>query len=258
MFDQNALRRTEKKKLVQLSSSALKMWGMVFTLIGTFGVAVLNNGVLKLEGYTIGSLTEAMQPGTDIFILAGIIILCNAIATLALPIFCHQLVEGYVHTSSVPKYLVRLTCAALVCEAPFDLAMKGKWFDPSAQSPLLSLLISLLMLYFINRFERPGVVGGFIKAGIVAAAVVWAVLAQSQLGVFYVGLVAVYWFFRGGGMVLNAAAVVMSLLQFPGPFGVLFTHWYSGEKGKIPGWVFYVIYPAGLLLFGLIGVYYFA
>lgn len=255
MFERNALRRGQKPKRFQISGSTLKLWGMLFSLVGVFGIAVLQNGVLGLKGYTLAELDAAMNPGGDVFVLAGWIILCNAVATLALPIFSCMLVEGFVHTSNIGRYLLRLGAFALVCELPFNFAMKGTWFDITAQNPLFSLFISLLMLCFLRRFDASGVRNGLFKALIVGAAMFWAIIMQGQLGLFFVAMVAVFWFFRGGGMVLSAAGVVVSLLQFPAPLAFVLTHAYSGEKGKINKWVFYAIYPAGLLILGLVGRY---
>jgi len=78
----------------------------------------------------------------------------RAVGRLAFPIFAFLLCEGYFHTRSVKRYAIRLGVFALISEIPFDLLHGGKLFDAGYQNIFFTLLISLLTMYFMDRYGR--------------------------------------------------------------------------------------------------------
>ena len=53
---------------------------------------------------------------------------------LAFPIFAFMTVEGYFHTRSFKKYILRLLLFVVLSEIPFDLMYGGTWFYPVHQN----------------------------------------------------------------------------------------------------------------------------
>ena len=49
---------------------------------------------------------------------------------VAFPIFAFMAVEGYFHTRSFKKYILRMLLFAVLSEIPFDLMYGGTWFYP--------------------------------------------------------------------------------------------------------------------------------
>lgn len=245
--------RKPRRRLLALSGSALKWIGLGCTVLGIFGMAVLQRGLLRLDGYTNASLYEALQPGSATFGIAGAAVACTLLSALGLPVYAKLLYEGWRHTSSIKRYLLRLALCALVSEIPYDLAYRGVWFDPTAQNPLWGMFLAVLMLALIKRYARPGVVGVGLKAAFIAAAAVWAVLLQSQLGVMFVLLAALFYCFEGSEVSVMLGGIALTVLQFPAPFGMVFVYWYNGQKGKAPRRFFYAAYPVLLLVFALVG-----
>ena len=47
---------------------------------------------------------------------------------VAFPIFAFMAVEGYFHTRSFKKYILRMLLFAVLSEIPFDLMYGGTWF----------------------------------------------------------------------------------------------------------------------------------
>lgn len=244
----------KKRRLLELSGSTLKWIGLALVSLGTFSVAVLQRGVLQLDGYTNQTLYAALQPGSELFGTVSAAVACTLLSALALPVYAKLVYEGWKHTSDIKRYLLRLALCALVSEIPYDLAYRGTWFDPAAQNPVWGLLLTALMLEIIKRYgERPGVIGVVLKALFITAAAVWATLCQSQLGVMFVLLAALQYCFEGSMVATMLGGIALTLLQFPAPFGMLAIYWYGGRPGKTPRWLFYVLYPAQLVLFALCG-----
>lgn len=75
----------------------------------------------------------------------------DTIGRLAFPIFAFLLTEGFLHTSNVKKYLLRLFLFALVTELPFNLMSEGGLFYPFHQNVLFTFCIALLMMIWIEK-----------------------------------------------------------------------------------------------------------
>lgn len=67
----------------------------------------------------------------------------TCIGRIAFPIFAFMIVEGYHHTRSFKKYLLRMLIFAVISEIPFNLMMGGV-INPFDQNVMWTFLISLL------------------------------------------------------------------------------------------------------------------
>lgn len=238
---------------VRCSGDVLKWIGFVCVSMGTFSAAVLQRGVLHLEEQTSQSLYDMIKPGGDMFGWASGAVILSLLSAVAIPLYAKLLYEGWKHTSNMRGYLMRLLGMAFLCEIPYDLAMSGRWMDLTDQNPIWTLAIALVMLEIIRQYGgRPGAVGPFIKVMAVVAALAWALLLRSQMGVLVVALVALFHFLEGKKGWTLAAGLALTLIQFPAPFGMLFVYWYDGTRGETPRKLFYLLYPAQLLVCALL------
>ena len=78
----------------------------------------------------------------------------NCIGRLAFPIFAFLTVEGYFHTKSLKKYVLRLLLFAILSEIPFNLAIGSRLFYPIHQNVLWTFLISIGLIHWNEKVKN--------------------------------------------------------------------------------------------------------
>ena len=69
---------------------------------------------------------------------------------------CAGRVEGYFHTRSFKKYILRMLLFAVLSEIPFDLMYGGTWFYPVHQNVLWTFLLGLLGVWLMEQVRKKG------------------------------------------------------------------------------------------------------
>ncbi len=171
------------------------------------------------------------------------------IGRLAFPIYCFLLVEGYVHTKSVKKYLLRLGMFALISEIPFDLAFHGTFFYPGGQNVFFTLFLGMIAIVLTERF----VYNTLLQTVIVAAIGALAQVMHTDYRYIGVCLIMVFYLYRDRLPLKNAGAVnalipFSSRIQFMACAALLPISFYNGKAGRFKWkYFFYIAYPAHLL-----------
>lgn len=124
----------EKIKIKFVSSAVLKYIAMVTMLIDHIGAS----GLIFLM-FNIG-------------ISMRMYYISRMIGRVAFPIYLFLLVEGFVHTKNIKKYIIRLTLFAILSEVPFDMAFWGGFVNMQHQNVMWSLLICVIMLCGIKKY----------------------------------------------------------------------------------------------------------
>ena len=171
------------------------------------------------------------------------------IGRLAFPIFCFLLVEGYLHTSNVRKYAVRLAIFALISEFPFDYALHHGQKLMSKQNVYFTLLIGLLVLWGIDQAYKGKIA---IQLMIMVLGMIVAQRFHTDYryhGVFLIETLYILKFSRlfqclGGG-------AYMQYEKFPTPLAFLPVLFYNGKRGRQMKYFYYWFYPVHLMLLGL-------
>ena len=114
---------------------------------------------------------------------------------VAFPIFAFMAVEGYFHTRSFKKYILRMLLFAVLSEIPFDLMYGGTWFYPVHQNVLWTFLLGLLGVWLMEQVRKKGKTWMYL---LVCVLVVPAglVLGTLCMGDYYgVGVLTVFVFY---------------------------------------------------------------
>lgn len=178
----------------------------------------------------------------------------RCIGRIAFPVYCFLLMEGYRHTKSVKKYLMRLGIFALVSEIPFNLA----FYNAMAVRGLnvyFTLFLGLMAAWLCDIIrassQRYGVLGygAFVLAGLAAMGL------KSDYR--YYGIALIFVFYQFGSEKVTQAVLsalifgLMSRIQMYGLMALAPIFTYNGKRGpnhKIITACFYLFYPVHLII----------
>ncbi len=253
---------TEKRGL---PGSALK-WIAIVTMF------IDHAGVILLYGWA--RYRHAWGPGIESRLFYMIV---RGIGRLGFPLFCFLLVEGFFHTRSRLKYLLRLGAFALLSELPFDLALWDTWKSLGApdaallarfglglrhQNVFFTLFLGLLAVWLWERLTRGRDPNCSTWRGLAAIACagglsVAAYFLHTDYGAMGVALIVVLYLLRdrpwerdliAGGVLAAMIAFGSSWIEVFGALAFPLFHLYNGRRGRQIKYFFYLFYPAHLLL----------
>lgn len=235
----------------------------------TFMLTSMHLHILAMALMLCDHLWGTVVPGNDWL---------TCIGRIAFPIFAFLLVEGYFHTKSLKKYILRLLIWAVLSEIPFNLAMGSRIFYPVHQNVLWSFLISLGL---IRLNELPKKLWARIAVGCASVLLGYLLGLVTMVDFYHAGIltVLVFYFFRKRtwwcclGQLVFLWYINMELLGGYGYDLVLFGQpfflvrqgfallalipiWlYRGNQGYHSKWLqslYYGFYPLHLLILGLL------
>lgn len=220
-----------------LSGTALKLVACVTMLIDHIGASCIEAAYA-----TAAEIPAAMAQLDTVLRLIG---------RLAFPIFCFLLVEGFLHTHDVKKYIERLLVFGLVSEVPFDLAFFRTPFYWGHQNVYWTLALGVLAMAALKRFEDAD--GNVVWKGRLAA-LGFAVLAQllnTDYGAIGVALIVALYLTRNNRKYQCIIGAVMMLFEWTAPLAFLLVWYYNGQRGRCAPWqkwAFYGFYPVHLTI----------
>ena len=112
---------------------------------GTFDISVAMLHIIAMTFMLMDHLWATLLPAQDWLTCVG---------RLAFPIFAFMAVEGYFHTHSFKKYILRLLLFAVLTEVPFDLAFNGQVLYLGYQNVLWTLLAGALVCWAADWAQR--------------------------------------------------------------------------------------------------------
>lgn len=258
-----------EQKRYSLTGAALKTTACLTMLVDHF-FAVLFLNYMKLHPVD-GGWAPRLEP----IYRAG-----RAVGRLSFVLFAFLIVEGFVHTRSRLRYLLRLGLFALLSEIPFDLAFSGKVIDWNSQNIFCTLFLGVLVLTLWEHLgEYWGVIPWIGRPVILLAGCAAAFFGSTDYRYMGILLIFVMYQTRGRGVavqILTAGCVMFfgtwsayciryagrftvnslflsSLREMYGLLAFLLIPFYGGEKGRqLPKFFYYGFYPVHLLvLYGI-------
>lgn len=229
------------KRFGKLDEATLKWVGLITMLIDHAAVCFL----WRTDGAAGGSL-RMTGPGWAVLysVLRGI-------GRTAFPVFTFGIAEGWRHTRDQRRYMLRLLLLACISQVPFALVC-----GPSLNT-VWTLTVGALACWMADRLCRSGsrlrAAGGLLAIGLLCAA---ASVFSMDYG--WSGVVLILLFYLAGEHRLPAAWIGWVLLSVVNPAevfslgGFLLIQCYNGHRGRQKRFLFYIFYPAHLLLLFLI------
>lgn len=191
----------------------------------------------------------------------------RCVGRLAFPLFAFMAVEGYLHTRSLKKYLLRLLMLAVISEIPFDLLVSGSVFDPMHQNVIWTIILGLCC---IRAFENISTdLKKMLSAVVIIASLAAAIIARVDYSSAGVLTLLAFYAFRGNTLwcrlmqLLSLAFINLVLLggiEFAFPYQALavlslpIIWMYDGSQGPHNGFIKaanYLFYPAHMLILAL-------
>ena len=226
-----------------LSGSTLKWIAIITMFIDHFAAAILVRIIISY-----GNTRE----------LYTIYRIMRTIGRVAFPIFCFLLVEGFLHTRNVYKYIGRMAVFVLLTEIPYDLAFSSRMLAWEDQSVMLTMLIGLLTMWGYSLIEKK------YQNNYLLQWIGFALCLAAGMGLAYLlktdyahkgvlSIMAMYFFRREKNLQLLAGLLTFwwepwALLAFP----VIYL--YNGQRGMKMKYFFYAFYPLHLLLLYLVAM----
>ena len=182
---------------------------------------------------------------------------------LTFPIMAFLLVVGYAHTSSVARYAQRLGLFALISQIPYGL------FLGTNLNVMFTLLIGLVLLWLNDRMKNRTLYWVATVALIAASALCdWGVIGPTMILMMRmlprrrdrVVLPLLLPIVGYGLPALSDLVAAPSLALLPDVLYLLggctatipLLLSYNGRRGRPMKWLFYVYYPAHILVLGLL------
>lgn len=181
---------------------------------------------------------------------------CEVLGSVAIPIFCFLIAEGFVHSRDQRKYGLRLLAFALISELPYNLAHYQQLFNPALQNVMFTLGVGVFTLLALKWLARRYQGRGRLLTGLsVLAVLAGCGLAFLVRGEYvFLGVLAICGFYllrqRGWQRLLALAPLLVAspwvLLAAPALAA------YNGQRGRGSKYFFYIFYPAHFLVLAAI------
>lgn len=209
------------------SSSVLKIIAVITMFIDHFGYAVVYWSERKIPYYQ----------------------LCRDIGRIAFPIYCFMLVEGFFYTRSRLRYAGSLLAFGILSEIPFNLFLGANLRLPAYQNVFFTLFLGLLAIWGMEKIREKHILLIVFPA---AAGMAAAYLLHTDYDFKGILLIVILYLFHYYPVPRFVCGALCLYWEWKAIFAWIPITLYNGKRGWMKGpalkYLFYIFYPAHLLL----------
>lgn len=205
----------------------------------------MNSAVLKILACTFMLMDHiglAFFPSSTMLRIIG---------RMAFPIFAWQISIGYKNTSNIKNYIIRLSLFALISQIPYMLVIRQ-----DALNIFFTLTFGVLCIYIYKQTNSK--VLGLLAACLILSA---SNILNVDYGAYGVAMIFLFYLFFENNLILIISQSIITMI-YSVITGILMQAYclmaiipiglYNGKKGPGVRYLFYVFYPAHLLMIYLI------
>lgn len=195
---------------------------------------------------------------------------------LALPIFAFLISEGFVHTHSRSKYMLRILIFALISQIPFYIFAKYLVHNNVRLNILFTFEMALIGLSVFDFFKKYEGMPKWLDYIFILTS--WAFILSFSYYIhpdyswYGVACVWLFYIFRNNKFIMSMSFIILVFIYYYINIGkhfhrttylsilfsvlpLLFILFYNGKQGKKMKYFFYVFYPLQFII--LYGINYF-
>lgn len=261
----------KRQRIQFLTGNSLKIIAILTMLFDHFCKIVLPWFVDNYWGVLeqTGQITTQQFMDIDWFIRSKL----YAVGTVAFPLFCFLLSEGFHYTKNRKRYIGSMLAFAILSELPFDLGFFSLLsqrantypFYWEYQNVFFTLFLGLIMLMCLEKFScktenRAGKIKAFVLQ--LMSVIIMAALAElihCDYGSEGILIIAAFYIARGNRLYQVILFLIAYMLAtgaqptIPILISCILILLYNGKRGKLKlKYFFYVFYPLHIaILYGI-------
>lgn len=215
-------------------------------------LAIISMVVDHIAQHVLYYLPEYTQP---LFTMGNknisICLLMVYFGRIAFPLFAFLIVEGFIHTHDYKKYCSNLLIFALLSIIPWNLARYGHCIDFRTQNVMFTLLLGVLSLNVIKRWETNHLTT-LQLATIITTILLAADLLHTDYHAKGVAFILALYTLRHTPVLQTAIGAFLLPMSWKAILAFIPINLYNGQRGFISGtaakYTFYLFYPLHLLI----------
>lgn len=179
----------------------------------------------------------------------------SCIGRISFPIFSFQIVQGYLHTRNLKKYILRLFIVAIISQIPYYL-----YFHNGSLNVLFTLILGLLCIYTYEKFAKKS---KFLTITVILLIMLLSYYFKCDYSYYGISIILVFYILREHKIIMSITFLIVTAIYYIIKYLFLSTTdfiWlycscalslipcllYNGKQGPKIKYLFYLFYPVHL------------